>query len=80
VLPGGDRFSGPRELRKLLLKREVFFVRTVTSRLLSHALGRRMEPVDRPAIDKIVASVKDSEYCMADLIAAVVTSELFQKR
>jgi hypothetical protein len=80
VLPGGDRFSGPEELRALLLKRDDFFVRTVTSRLLSHALGRRMESLDRPAIDKIVVSLKGNDYPLADLIVAVVTSDLFQNR
>ena len=80
VLPGGDRFSGPEELRSLLLKREEFFVRTLASRLLSHALGRRIEAMDRPAVDQIVANLKPSEYRLADLITAVVTSDLFQKR
>ncbi len=80
VLPGGDRFSGPEELRTLLLKRDEFFVRTVTSRLLSHALGRRIESFDRPAIDKIVVSLKDNDYPLADLITAVVASDLFQNR
>lgn len=80
VLPGGDRFSGPEELRGLLLKHDEFFVRTVTSRLLSHALGRRIEAVDRPAVDRIVVSVKHDEYRLTDLIIAVVVSDLFQKR
>jgi Protein of unknown function (DUF1585) len=80
VLPGGDRFAGPEELRALLLKREEFFVRTVTSRLLNHALGRRIEASDRPAIDKIVAPLKDKECRLADLITAVVTSDLFRQR
>lgn len=80
VLPSGDRFTGPEDLRMLLLTRQEFFVRTVTSRLLSHALGRRIEQLDRPAVDKIVASVQDQDYRFADLITAVVTSDLFQKR
>ena len=80
VLPGGDRFSGPEELRALLLKRDEFFVRTVTSRLLGHALGRRIESLDRPTIDKIVMSLKDNDYPLADLIIAVVASDLFQNR
>ncbi len=80
VLPGGDRFSGPEELRSLLLERKEFFVRTLTSRLLSHALGRRIESLDRPAVDRIIAQVSEDEYPLADLIVAVVTSELFQKR
>ncbi|MCC6508199.1 MAG: DUF1592 domain-containing protein [Pirellulaceae bacterium] len=80
VLPGGDRFSGPEELRALLLKRDEFFVRTVTSRLLSHALGRRIEATDRAEVDKIVSSLTDNGYRLADLIIAVVTSDLFQHR
>jgi hypothetical protein len=80
VLPGGDRFSGPEELRTILLKREEFFVRTLASRLLNHALGRRIEALDRPSVDRIVVSLKDNEYRLADLITAVVTSDLFQKR
>ncbi len=70
----------PSQLRTILLKRKEFFVRTVTSRLLSHALGRRIEAVDRPAIDQIVASIRDHDYRFIDLITAVVTSDLFQKR
>ena len=80
ILPGGEKFSGPADLRALLLKREEFFVRALTSRLLSHALGRRIEPSDRAAIDKIMASVKERDYRLADLIVAVVSSELFLKR
>jgi len=80
VLPGGDHFSGPEELRTLLLKRDVFFVRTLTSRLLSHALGRRIEASDRPAVDRLVNSLKDNQYPLSDLIVAVVSSDMFQKR
>jgi len=80
VMAGGERFSGPAELRSLLLKREEFFVRTVASRLLSHGLGRRIESLERAAVDKIVAEVKDENYPLADLIVAVVTSDLFQNR
>jgi hypothetical protein len=39
-----------------------------------------MESLDRPAIDKIVVSLKGNDYPLADLIVAVVTSDLFQNR
>lgn len=80
VLSSGERFTGPEELRTLLLHREEFFVRTVTSRLLSHALGRRIEALDRPAVDRLVAQAKDDDYRLSDLIVAVVASDLFQNR
>jgi len=80
VLAGGEQFDGPAELRELLLQREEFFVRTVTNRLLSHALGRLIESTDRPLVDEIVSQVQATDYPLADLIVAIVTSELFQQR
>ncbi len=79
VLPSGESFSGVEQLRSVVLQREEFFVRTITSRLLSHALGRRMEATDRPAIDRIVAEVKDDDYRFVDLIVAVVASDTFHR-
>ena len=52
----------------------------MTNRLLSHALGRRIESSDRAAVDGIIGQVQADEYPMADLIAAIVTSDLFQQR
>jgi hypothetical protein len=78
-LPGGDRFSGPEELREALLRREDFFVRTVVSRLFTHALGRRMEATDRGAIDKLVMKLKTKDYPLVDLIVAVVQSDHFRR-
>jgi len=80
VLPGGDSFVGPAELRMLLVKRKEFFVRTVTNRLVSHALGRRIEPVDRAEIDRIIAHVRGTDYPTTDLITAIVASDLFRQR
>ena len=80
VLPGGESFAGPTELRAIVLSRKEFFVRTVTNRLLSHALGRRIESTDRAAVDKIISQVRADDYPIADLIVAVVTSDIFQNR
>ncbi len=80
VMPNGDSFSGPAELKAVLLKRPEFFVRTVTNRLLSHALGRRIEPLDRAKVDQIIADVRPDGYRAADLIVDIVTSDLFISR
>ena len=80
VMPGGKKFSGLAELRKILLEREEFFVRQITTQLLTHALGRHMEPSDRSAIDQIISEVRDKDYPTRDLIEAIVASELFQLR
>jgi hypothetical protein len=80
VLPGGEAFSGLEELREILLKRKEFFVRAVANHLVSQALGRRVEPLDRGAIDSLIVQVRDDDYPMADLIVAVVSSDLFRAR
>lgn len=79
VLPGGRSFSGPAELREVLLERKEFFVRTVTDRLVTHALGRHTESTDRAAIDQILEQVREDEYPLRDLIVAIVMSDLFHR-
>lgn len=78
-LPGGAKFDGPEGLKQQLVKRKDFIARTVTERLLTHALGRRMEPTDRAAVDAILMPLKGEDYPTAQLIESIVTSELFRR-
>jgi len=80
VLPGGKEFSGPAELKTLLLDQQEFFVRTVTNRLLTHALGRHPEASDRGAIDSLLANLRAENYPLQDLLLEIVSSDLFQQR
>ena len=77
-LPGDKSFSGVSELKAHLIDQKEFFLRTLTSSLLIHALGREMESSDRAEIDAILASVSEQEFRMQDLIIAVILSDLFQ--
>ena len=79
VLPSGESFSNLAELKKILVRHEEFFVRTLVTHLLTHALGRHIEPEDRFAIDKIMASVEDNGYRLRDLVVAVITSDIFSR-
>ena len=79
VLPTGESFSNLAELKKILVSHEEFFVRTLVTHLLTHALGRHIEPEDRFAIDKIMVSVEDDGYRLRDLVVAVTTSDLFAR-
>lgn len=78
-LPGGKSFTDVAEFKQRLLERKRFFVRTFCERLLMHALGRRIEPLDRGAVDAILASVADEDYPTASLIEAIVLSDLFRR-
>ena len=41
VLTTGERFSGPQELKAVLLKRKQQFAQVLAGKLLAFALGRR---------------------------------------
>lgn len=79
-LPSGQRFADVAELKKALLARKEPFARMLAERLLTYACGRRIEGLDRPAVDKVVASVANDDYRMRDLIEAVVTSLTFRSK
>ncbi|HEY1110253.1 MAG TPA: DUF1592 domain-containing protein, partial [Opitutaceae bacterium] len=79
-LPSGQRFADVAELKKVLAERREPFARMLTERLLTYACGRRIEGLDRPAVDKIVAGVAKDDFRMRDLIEAVVTSPTFRSK
>lgn len=79
-LPDGRRFKNVAELKSLLVEREPAFARTLTERLLSYACGRRMEPLDRPAIDGILSATQRDHFPFRDLLEQVVLSEAFRMK
>jgi hypothetical protein len=80
VLPGGDSFKGPAELRTVLLKREKEFARTLTERLLTYALGRGLERTDRCFVDDITKTLAQNNYRFSVLVLEIVKSDPFQLR
>jgi hypothetical protein len=77
-MPNGKTFSSPAELKQLLLvdyREEIFD--NVIRRVLAYALGRKLEPIDRPAIEQIRASIDAEDYRITALIEAVVLSYPF---
>ena len=80
ALPDGSKFSGAEELRAVLMARKAQFTRAVTEKLLTYALGRGLEEYDRPAVDKITASVEKNGYRFSQLIDSIVDSVPFRMR
>ena len=80
TLPDGSRFNGPNGLRGLLLERKEQFVGTLTEKLLSYALGRRVEGYDRPVIRQIVRESASENYRWSAIILGIVKSTPFQMR
>jgi hypothetical protein len=73
----GATVEGLAGLRKLLLDQPDQFPRTVTEKLLSYALGRRLEYSDQPAVRKIVRDAAAENYCWSSIILGIVRSPVF---
>ena len=80
LLPGGEKFQGPAELREVLFGKRDQFVATVTERLLTYALGRELEYYDAPAVRNIMRDATRADYRWSSVILSIVKSVPFQMR
>ncbi|HWD99505.1 MAG TPA: DUF1592 domain-containing protein [Bryobacteraceae bacterium] len=80
VLLDGTKVSGPAELQHALVAQKEEFVRAVTGKLLTYALGRGMEYYDAPTIRGIVRSAGRDDYRWSSVILEIVKSAPFQMR
>jgi hypothetical protein len=79
-LPDGSSFEGVTGLRDAVLKRPELFVTTLTTKLMTYALGRGMEYYDAPAIRAITRKAADSDYRFSSVILGIVNSTPFRQR
>ena len=80
VLPNGETFNGPGELRSVLLSRREQFVGVVVEKLLLYALGRPIEANDMPVIRKIVRDSRAGDYRWSAIMTGIARSVAFQMR
>ena len=80
ALADGTAVDGPAALRHAVLAHETSVVRTVTEKLLTYAVGRRMESFDQPAIRGIVRDAEAGGYRWSSIIRGIVESVPFQMR
>lgn len=78
VLPGGINFDGPNELKAILLDKHETFREHLAGELLTYAIGRGMEPFDRPAIRLISEHTSSNEDTLSSMIEGVVLSGTFR--
>ena len=79
-LPGGKRFSNPKQLKTIIAERNGEFSRNLVERLLAYALCRRLEGYDEIVVDGLMQEIQRDGYRMQTLINAVVTSYPFTHR
>ena len=78
--PGGTELDGFAGLRGMLLDRSDQFVGNVTAKLMTYALGRRLEYYDQPAVRRIVGRAEADEYRWSSVIVGIVESPGFLMR
>jgi hypothetical protein len=79
-LPGGIKFTGPKELRKILIGKKDDFARAFTEKLLTYAIGRGVEYYDKRSIDQIGAALAANDYRFSRLVVEIVKSDPFRMR
>ena len=79
-LSDGSTFVGVVGLEEAILERPDRFVRTLSEKLLTYALGRGIEPSDGPAVREIVRASEEDDYRFSSLVTAIVRSEPFRMR
>lgn len=80
VLVRGQKFNNFTELREIMVNElSGDFERNLAENLLTYAIGRGVEYLDKPAVREIVARSKASQHRFQDMILAVCESVPFQK-
>ncbi|HSP68610.1 MAG TPA: DUF1592 domain-containing protein [Bryobacteraceae bacterium] len=76
----GTQVDGPNELRQALLKYSPQFVRTITEKLMTYALGRGVEYEDMPVIRSITRQAHNDNDRFMAILMGIIKSDPFQMR
>jgi len=76
----GQQVTGPSGLRQALLRYSPQFIRMVTEKMMTYALGRGVEDSDMPVIRSIVRDVAKDDNRFSAIVLGIVKSAQFQMR
>jgi hypothetical protein len=80
VLPSGESFSTPAEMRRILKGMQPDFARCLTEKMLTYALGRGLQRYDKPTVRAITQRLAGSGYGLQTLVHEIVRSLPFRSR
>jgi len=78
VLFDGTKINGIVDLRQALVHYSPQFVRVVTEKLLTYALGRGADDDDMPVVRSIVHDSARNDYHFSSIVMGIVKSDPFQ--
>ncbi|MBZ5607285.1 MAG: DUF1592 domain-containing protein [Acidobacteriia bacterium] len=76
----GRMVDSPKAFREALLSRKDEFIRTVTEKLLTYALGRGVEYFDAPTVRQIDRELAQNDYRWSSLVLGIARSSPFEMR
>jgi hypothetical protein len=76
----GSDVHGPASLRDALVRNPEVFVRTMTEKLITYAVGRGLDASDMPAVRAVTRSAATDGYRFSSLVLGIVRSVPFQMR
>ncbi|MDX1951986.1 MAG: DUF1592 domain-containing protein [Verrucomicrobiota bacterium] len=80
-LVSGESFQSAAELKQILVsKKREEFLRCLTEKMVTYALGRGIEYYDKCATEEVLGRLAKKEYRFSELVLAIVESTPFQKR
>jgi mono/diheme cytochrome c family protein len=80
TLADGTAVDSPAALRESIRRRPDAFVTVLTTRLMTYALGRGLEPADMPIVRQIVHRAEREHYRFGAIIQGIVDSRPFRTR
>jgi hypothetical protein len=80
TLPGGLKFAGPAQLKQVLKAKKSLFVKCLTTKLMTYALGRGLTNTDTCKVSDIMSTAARTDYRFSSLVTAIVLSDPFRKR
>jgi hypothetical protein len=78
ALPSGEKFTGPAELRQVLLNRKDEFIRQLTGKVLGYALGRNLQDGDSCTVQQMAEKLQHDNFRARTMIREVVLSIPFR--
>jgi hypothetical protein len=79
-LADGTPVDGVVTLRQAIVKRTDVFVRTMTEKLMTYALGRGLTYHDMPVVRDIVRNAARQDYRFSTIVHGIINSAPFQMR
>ena len=80
VLKSGEKIKGLEGLRSYFDKEQDQFLKHLSTKFIGYALGRALEPTDKPLIEEMVNNLKANGLRINSIVKTVVSSKQFQFR